>query len=1155
MRSIFGGGKNKTMERSHLMPAPASLTGPVKAWVAELVLPTYEPHRADLNPMFLEKRVFQGSSGRVYPLPFIDRIAATPVNRAWQALFIENEYLRVIVLPELGGRIYAAIDRTNGYDFIYRNPVIKPALVGLAGPWISGGIEFNWPQHHRPSTYMPTDWEIEEDADGGRTIWLGEHEPMNRLKGMHGVRLSPRAARIELRVRLYNRTQLTQSFMWWANVATDVNEHYQSFFPPDVRHVADHAKRGMSAFPLCQGHYYGIDYGERGRTGVPDSEKPRQFAPDGSYAANDLRWYANIPVPTSYMCVDSEGDFFGGYDHAAKAGIVHVADHHIAPGKKQWTWGNHEFGYAWDHNLTDPDADGVWHPYIELMAGVYTDNQPDFSFIAPGETKTFTQYWCPIREIGPVDQATADVAASLRLDNGKVVIGLHAAVSLRNTEITLAVGERTLDHRVVDLSPERPLLFDVAAPAGTARDALRLALVTKDGQRLIDIRPRPDSVDDPTEPATEPPDPKDIASADELFITGLHLSQYRHATRAPELYWFEALRRDPLDCRCNNAIGLWRLRRGEFDLAERSFRLALKRLRRRNPNPYDGEAFYNLGVTLRLLGRDGKAYDAFNKAIWNSAWAAAGHLAAAEIDAGRGAWGTALAHVEETLRRDADNLRARILKAFCLRHLGREEEAVALITATLALDPLDFLARDALGRSLSWDSQVILDLALDYSRMGDLERAYKLVVDAAPRPDSGTAPLLHYYAASFADRLGRTADADRHRKLARAADGDYCFPSRVEEILILRAAIDADATDPKAPYYLANLLYDKRLHDEAIALWERSAVLDPNFAIVWRNLGIGYFNIAGKPDLAVVAYDNAHLQAPADARVFYERDQLWKRIGVSPEKRLRELEARLDLVTPRDDLCIELSALYNQVGQPDKALAMLLGRNFQPWEGGEGMAVEQYMRTRLMLGRAALKRGDAAAAHREFQSALDTPRSLGESKHLLTNQSDIHYWLGTACAAISDEASSHAHWRDAVKFKGDFTGMEVRPFSEKTYYSAMSMRKLGNEAECNSLLDAIEYYAKTLLDTHGEIDYFATSLPTMLIFEEDLQKRQETSAYIMLAQVALGRGAVADAKNWLQRVRQLNPNDAYAADLWAEVNNEGVRTPEALPTEQRMRSA
>jgi len=276
---------------------------------------------------------------------------------------------------------------------------------------------------------------------------------------------------------------------------------------------------------------------------------------------------------------------------------------------------------------------------------------------------------------------------------------------------------------------------------------------------------------------------------------------------------------------------------------------------------------------------------------------------------------------------------------------------------------------------------------------------------------------------------------------------------------------------------------------------------------------------------------------------------LWKRIGVSPEKRLRELEARLDLVRLRDDLSIELSALHNQVGQPDKALAAILVRNFQPWEGGEGMALEQFARARLTLGRAALKRGDAAAARDAFQSALDAPRSLGEARHLLSNQSDIHYWLGTACAAVGDEASSRAHWRAAMKFQGDFTAAEVRPFSEKAYYSALSMRKLGLEAECDSLLGAIEDYAGTLLNTASKIDYFATSLPTTLIFEDDLQKRQEILAYVMLAQVALARSAVADATNWLRRVRRLDPNHAYAADLSAEANDERERTGEAVPTE------
>ena len=141
--------------------------------------------------MFLEKRVYQGSSGRVYPLPFIDRIASEPTKRSWQAIHIENEFLRIMILPEIGGRIHIGYDKTTGYDFFYRQNVIKPALVGLAGPWISGGVEFNWPQHHRPATFMPVTTEIERHADGSVTVWCSDHDRMLRMKGMHGVCLRP----------------------------------------------------------------------------------------------------------------------------------------------------------------------------------------------------------------------------------------------------------------------------------------------------------------------------------------------------------------------------------------------------------------------------------------------------------------------------------------------------------------------------------------------------------------------------------------------------------------------------------------------------------------------------------------------------------------------------------------------------------------------------------------------------------------------------------------------------------------------------------------------------------------------------------------------------------------------------------------------------
>ena len=142
----------------------------VKAWKEKVTIPTYGTGKPEKNPMFLEKRVYQGSSGVVYPYQVIESVSDEKEDRDYEAVFLENEYIKVMVLPELGGRIQMAWDKIAKRHFIYYNHVIKPALVGLAGPWISGGIEFNWPQHHRPSTFMPVDSTIEENADGSVTF-------------------------------------------------------------------------------------------------------------------------------------------------------------------------------------------------------------------------------------------------------------------------------------------------------------------------------------------------------------------------------------------------------------------------------------------------------------------------------------------------------------------------------------------------------------------------------------------------------------------------------------------------------------------------------------------------------------------------------------------------------------------------------------------------------------------------------------------------------------------------------------------------------------------------------------------------------------------------------------------------------------------------
>ncbi len=1097
---------------------PAGETGPVKAWQEPVVMKTWLPAAADPNPLFLEKRVYQGSSGKVYPLPVIDRIATEPCEHPWQAVHLENEYLRVMILPEIGGRIHVGYDKINGYDFFYRQNVIKPALVGLAGPWISGGVEFNWPQHHRPATFLPVDVTIEREEDGSVIAWCSDHDPLSRMKGMHGVCLRPGCAFIELRVRLYNRTWDTQTFLWWANAAALVHEHYQSFFPHDVHYVADHARRAITEFPCSQGTYYGIPYGERAIHGVPADEMPGNFVPDGSYPANDLSWYANIPVPTSYMIVNSREDFFGGYDHAARAGMVHVADHHIAPGKKQWTWGNHEFGYAWDRSLTESDG-----PYIELMAGVYTDNQPDFSFLAPGETKTFSQFWYPIREIGVPDIASVHAALRVRCENGEAQLHLLVTRVLPLAMVRIRAAGREPVVWSGTLQPERAAMITLALPPGDEPWVLELE---SDGEVLL--RYAPGELQPAMEPvvATEPPAPEEIATVDELYLTGLHLEQYRHATRSPEPYWNEAVRRDPGDSRANSALGRLHLRRGEFRQAESSFRTAVTRLTARNPNPYDSEPCYNLGIALLFQDHIDEAYDAFSKATWSAAWRGPGHHRLAEIDMRKGRFATAMDHLDRSLRADADNTNARNLRVAVLRRLGRPAEAEAELDTVLALDPLDAWSRFQKTGVAPADTGKRLDVAFDCIRAG-------LIDDGEQVLARGVGAMELYVRAFIAHSRD---DADWSAALyaqAAGADPTYVFPSRLEEMKILDAAVAARPADAHAPYYLGNFLYDRRRHRDAIVQWERAAALDPNFATAWRNLGIAFYNVEHDAQKSREAFRRARTAAPRDARILYEEDQLRKRLGDDPGERLAVLEAHSALVARRDDLSVELVALYNHVGRPADALALLGSRQFQPWEGGEGLVLGEYVRAQLLLGRTPLATGEVHHALECFEAANHPPQSLNEARHLLANNSNIEFWLGEAWAAAGETGRAVQHWQRAERQRGDFQQMQVQTYSEMTYWSAMALRRLGRNDEANALFAAILAYAEVLEKKTPKMDYFATSLPTMLLFDEDMERRQHITATFLRAQALLGLGRLAAAQAALDEVLRLDRSHAAARDLLA----------------------
>ncbi|MDR1833593.1 MAG: DUF5107 domain-containing protein, partial [Propionibacteriaceae bacterium] len=939
-----------------LAERPESFAGkPVAAWSQPVTIDTYAVGPPDEYPEFLFSRVFQGSSGTVFPLPFFEHIEHEKAPREWEALHLENEYVRLMILPQLGGRIHIGYDRTNGYDFFYRNNVIKPALVGLTGPWISGGVEFNWPQHHRPATFLPTDWHIEAEPDGAYTVWCSDHDPLARMKAMHGVRLRPGSALIELRVRAFNRTEDVQTFLWWSNVAARVGDDYQSFFPPDVTMVADHAKRACATFPRVSGHYYGVDYPARVDEAHPDADR--------------LDWYKNIPVPTSYMIVGTRQDFFGGYDHGRQAGFVYWADHRVAPGKKQWTWGNAPFGWAWDRQLTDSDG-----PYVELMAGAFTDNQPDFSYLAPGETKVFSQFWYPIQQIGPVQAATRLAAAALSVKDGSAKIGVCVTEPVVGAQIALSGGSQFFA-QTADLAPGTPFTAQVAL-APDEDGELQLAL-TRAGETLLTLRWTPPDPaaklpgeDELPTLATPIPQPAEIATVDELYRSARHLEQYRHATRSPEPYLLAALERDPQHAPTLTMLSARRYRQGRFTEAALLSERAIASLTARNPNPYSGEAHYRLGLALRRIGwAQGEtpvpeAGEALVKAAWDAAWRAPALLAQAADELAAGLPAAAQEHLQAALAVQADNTRLWNLLVLALRRLGKPEEAGRILAETRALDPLDWWAADLAGEPVRAEPQTVLDVACEYRAAGEWEAAARLAelaAEKAPQADPGlvgAVPLAHYYLAHARHMLGDEAGRDAALQAGAQAARGTCQLSRLDDYQLLLWVVEFSPADANAQALLGNWLYHVRRPEEAQERWRTAAAIDPRDAVSLRNLGVAAWNIGHQPAQAAEYYRRAVALRPDDAKLAYEQDQLRARMAQPVALRLNVLRARPDLVAQRDDLTAVTADLATLSAEPGFAVELLSGREFGPWEGGEGLVLSAWERAHQLLAWQALSAGD-----------------------------------------------------------------------------------------------------------------------------------------------------------------------------------------------------
>jgi tetratricopeptide (TPR) repeat protein len=721
-------------------------------------------------------------------------------------------------------------------------------------------------------------------------------------------------------------------------------------------------------------------------------------------------------------------------------------------------------------------------------------------------------------------------------------VKIYVTAEYKNAIIVVLLEDAIIEEITTDLSPLKSYQKTIAPRVPFFPKQINVIVKDNEGNVLISYQPEEDIDKEKPAPAKAALLPSEIETNELLFLNGLHLEQYRHATFSPLPYYEEALKRDAGDIRNNNALGLWYLRRGQYGKAEPYFRRAINRLTERNPNPHDGEPYYHLGLCLKLQNNFNEAYKYFYKATWNDAWKHNAFLQLSKIAAIKKDYKEGLYLIEKSINRNYHSHNARHLKTALLRKTGHTEEARRLISDSIKIDPFNYgclfekylvstqdndaaKTLENLTRLMRNSLNNYLEYAIDYLQAGMYEEAITLLaIYEEKNPDAS--PLLYYYLGWLHLQSGNKESAQRYFKKASVASPDYCFPNKSEDKMVLEAAIGNNLSDAKALYYLGNYWYANRQYNEAIDCWERSITIDDQFATVYRNLSLAYYNKLKDPAKSISLLEKAFALNNADARILMELDQLYKIENYDYRQRLQLLEEHLPLVEERDDLYLERITIYNQLHDHEKARQLLSERKFHPWEGGEGKVILQYLICHIELAKKALSTDSNEEALELLDKLENYPINLGEGKLYGTPENDVHYFKGCAYEAMGMNEKAVEEFIRATR--GNTEPVQAifynDPQPDKIFYQGLAWQKLNNTRKANEFFYRLISFGNEHLNDEIKIDYFAVSLPDLLVFDQDLNARNTNHCNYMIGLGLLGLERKEQATGNFKKVLDQNIN-------------------------------
>jgi len=1035
--------------------------GQVEAYQEPLTLPTYGVREPEIMPDWGTYR---------YPYAMMDRLTNEKGTRTYNALYVENEYVKALVLPELGGRLHGAQDKTNDYQFLYDQKVIKPGLISVTGAWISGGVEWNFPIGHRPSGFRDTDWTIIENQDGSKTAWVGEIERLKRMRWSVGTTVHPGRNWVETRVRLENCTPYIQSFQYWATSAVRATENYQAVIPGEI--MTGHGKHEFFRWPVDMGI--------------------------------DISYWKNTPGATSYFVVESASDFFGGYSPEEEAGMVHVADHNIVRGKKLWTWGTAPAGRLWEKILTDGDL-----PYFEPQAGAYSDNQPSLFWIMPGETKIFSHFWFPVRDIGVFDYANLEGSINLELSDGKAIFGWSPTGLNQDAKIIVTYDGEEIFNDETDADPANPFVGEAIGSGITDLYKLRITVLSSGGDTLLAFQHKKPKYPPFPEAEAAPPDPDKVNSQDLLFVYGDRFYRYDNSSTA-KLYFMEAVRRDPGDFLCNTSLGEMSLKNGNYEKALKYFNESIER------DESFFKAWYYKGMTQIQLGDLKDAEKCLNRASYSQEWYPIAHFELAQLTASQNRLNRALEHINNSIIGNGNNSQAHAVKALILIRMGRPEDALEIIRTNQMTDPLDLFSKqlqvtaaaaagidnkelDALQAELldltRADNDNHLELAIRFARCGNFTDAINVLELLSGESEKVTvSPLVYYYQANYYYLMGDFDKAGTLRKKASTVNPVYCYPFRQETFPVLEWALSENPDDALAHYLLGNLLNKCNRSQEAAAHWERSVMLDPLNVVAQRNLGQVYYE---KGDLhkAKTAYQAAIKADPSAGKAIVELGLINWELKIPFHEQIALFEDHIDVVLENNQAVSQLILLYILTGKNYEALQLLNGTHFNSWEGKYGIH-QLWVQGNIKQGDVEFEEGNYEEALRYYEQSLLYPDNLEVAEQPYTIHARKKYKIGITLEALGRKEQARKYYELVLADK-------AADGNAYQFYRAKALEALEEKQEAKNVYEKmLEAMDKEILPTNQELESGseqAILLYTRSLALEGLGKKKEAEASRMKA--------------------------------------------------------